>query len=55
MANRPALVKQADLTRIAKAMQAAGVAEWRVECKAGGDYVIVAGKTDQANQKSDWD
>ena len=55
MANRPALMKQRDLTGLAKAMQAARVADWRIEFKPGGEVVLIVGKTDAANQKSDWD
>jgi hypothetical protein len=44
MANRPALLRQSDLTRYAKAMQAAGVAAWRIEVDPQtGRHVIIAG------------
>ena len=43
MANPRALIKQADLTRIAKAMQAAGVKEWRAEIEPSGKVAIIAG------------
>ena len=55
MANRPALMKQRDLTGIAKAMQAAAVSDWKVKFLPGGEIVLIVGKTDAANQKSDWD
>lgn len=44
MAARSALPKQSDLTRIAKAMRAAGVQEWRFEVKPNGTQTIIAGK-----------
>lgn len=44
MANRPAALKQADLTRYAKALQAAGVKEWRVEVDPSGKHTIIAGQ-----------
>lgn len=44
--SRPALLRQSDLTRYAKAMRAAGIAEFRVEVEPNGKVVIVAGKTD---------
>ncbi|OWJ76988.1 hypothetical protein [Haematobacter genomosp. 1] len=43
-----AALKQSDLTRYAKAMQAAGIAEWRVEVLPNGKHVIIAGKVDEA-------
>lgn len=46
MANRPALLKQSDLTRYFKAMKAAGFDEGRVEVKPDGTHVIVAGGAD---------
>lgn len=49
MANRPATLKQSDLTRYAKAMRAAGVQEWRVDVKPDGTVSIVAGKSDDAS------
>lgn len=48
MAHPRAALKQSDLTRYAKAMQAAGVAEWRVEIEPGGKISIIAGKLDPA-------
>ena len=54
MSNTPALIKQADLTRFAKAMQAAGVEEWRLILPDGTQ--IVVGKPDDAAQATDaWD
>ena len=43
MTNRPALLKQSDLTRYAKAMRAAGVADWRVDVFPNGKHSIIAG------------
>lgn len=48
MAARPAILKQSELTRYAKAMQKAGVKEWRVVARPDGSHEIVAGKTDAA-------
>jgi len=48
MANSRAALKQSDLTRYAKAMQAAGVVEWRVEVQPNGKHTIIAGKVDEA-------
>jgi hypothetical protein len=48
MAARPAILKQSELTRYAKAMQNAGVKEWRVVARPDGSHEIVAGKTDAA-------
>lgn len=45
MSKRSAILKQSDLTRYAKAMQAAGVAEWHVDLLPDGTVSIVAGKT----------
>jgi hypothetical protein len=56
MAASPALIKQADLARIAKAMQAAGVEEWRAEIDpSSGKVAIVARKSTPPLSKSDWD
>ncbi len=46
MANRPALVKQAEVTRYAKAMRAAGVSDFRIDIEPTGRVSIVAGKGD---------
>ena len=43
-----AALKQSDLTRYAKALRAAGIAEWRVEVEPNGKHVIIAGKVDEA-------
>lgn len=48
MANARAPLKQSDLTRYAKALRAAGIAEWRVEVTPDGKHVIIAGKVDDA-------
>jgi hypothetical protein len=44
MSNRAATLKQSDLTRYAKAMQAAGVAEWRLDLLPDGTQSIIVGK-----------
>jgi hypothetical protein len=54
MANTPALVKQRDLTSIVKAMQAAGVSDYQLECKPG-TVVVSVGKSEAVNKKNDWD
>ena len=48
MAARPSILKQSELTRYARAMQKAGVKEWRVVARPDGSHEIVAGKTDAA-------
>jgi hypothetical protein len=48
MAVRPAILKQSELTRYAKAMQKAGVKEYRIVARPDGSHEIVAGKTDAA-------
>lgn len=48
MTRRSALPKQSDLTRIAKAMRAAGVQEWRFEMQPNGTQTIIAGKMPDA-------
>lgn len=56
MANVRAALKQSDLTRYAKAMRNADVAEWRVDVDpATGRHSIVVGKQAPAPSKSDWD
>ena len=47
--SHPALLKQSDLTRYAKAMQAAGVSEWRVDIKPDQTVSIIIGKTDKTS------
>ncbi len=49
MANVNATLKQSDLTRYAKALRAAGVAEWRIDVKPDGMVSIIAGKADDLN------
>ena len=44
MPNRPAPIKQAELVRIAKAMQQAGIEEWRVEIRPGGTVALFVGR-----------
>ena len=56
MAPRAALIKKADLSRIAETMQAAGVEEWRVEIDPGtGRVVIATGTSASTAKRSDWD
>jgi hypothetical protein len=55
MANPRALIKQADLTRIVKALQAAGVDEWTAEIDPSGKVALSVGKAALAPRKSDWD
>lgn len=55
MANRPALLKQSELARYAKAMQMAGVSEWRVVARPDGSHEIVAGKSNAAQMGPDPD
>lgn len=55
MAHPRAALKQSDLTRYAKALRAAGIAEWRVEVLPGGKHVIIAGKVDDATAGPDPD
>lgn len=45
MAARRAILRQSDLIRYAKAMQSAGVNDWRVVARPDGSHEIVAGKT----------
>ena len=47
MAAQPALLKQSDLTRYAKALRAAGVSEWRVDVFPNGKHSIIAGAASQ--------
>lgn len=46
MANRPALLKQSDLTRYANGLQKAGVADWRIEVHPNGTHTIIAGRVE---------
>ncbi|MBI1416085.1 MAG: hypothetical protein GC146_02575 [Limimaricola sp.] len=55
MAQPRAALKQSDLTRYAKAMRAAGIAEWRVEVQPGGKVTIIAGKLDEKQAGPDPD
>lgn len=55
MAHSRAALKQSDLTRYAKALRAAGIAEWRVEVLPSGKHVIIAGKVDEATVGPDPD
>ena len=54
MAKRPAAIKQSELTRYAKAMQAAGIEHWRVEIETDGKINIIASKAAD-NEANDWD
>lgn len=53
MAHPRAALKQSDLTRYAKALQAAGIAEFRVLVRPDGSHEIVAGKVDAAQAGPD--
>lgn len=55
MAHTRASLKQSDLTRYAKAMRAAGFAEFRVLVRPDGTHEIVAGKIDAAQAGPDPD
>jgi hypothetical protein len=55
MSARPALLRQFELTRCAKAMRAADVREWRVEMKPDGTIIIIAGKPGPDDGGNDWD
>lgn len=44
MANRPAALKQSDLTRYLKAVRAAGFADGRVLVRPDGTHEIIAGR-----------
>lgn len=55
MPARRALIPQSDLTRVAKAMQAAGVEEWRVEVSPEGKVAIIASKKAAATAPNEWD
>lgn len=46
MTTRPAILRQAELTRYAKAMRAAGIKDWRVELEPSGKITIIAGSAD---------
>ena len=45
MGNRLALLRQSDLTRYAKGMQAAEVQEYRVVVRPDGSHEIIVGKS----------
>ena len=53
MSNRPAPLRQSDLTRYAKAMRAAGIQAWRVEVQPNGTHSIIAGLTNSATPDTD--
>lgn len=55
MAAPRAALKQSELTRYAKAMRAAGIAEFRVKVHPDGSHEIVAGKGDDTRRGPDPD
>ncbi len=55
MANASAVLKQADLTRYAKAMRAAGITEWRLRTKPDGTTELIVGQAAIAADNNDWD
>jgi hypothetical protein len=57
MHNRTALLKQSDLTRYAKAMRAAEIAEFRVVVRIDGTHEIIVGPTGiaPANSATGWE
>lgn len=55
MAPRPAPLKQSDLTRYAKALEAARVREYRIVVRPDGTHEIIVSKNDDICEKSDWD
>ncbi len=55
MATPRTILKQSDLTRYAKALRAAGIAEWRVEVLPTGKHIIIAGKVIDAEGGPDPD
>lgn len=55
MSAHRAPLRQSDLTRYAKAMDAAGVSEWRVIVRPDGTQEIVAGKTVAKPDESGWE
>ena len=55
MTTRPALLKQSELTRYAKAMQAADVQEWRVVVHPDGKHEIIAGKAASKSGATGWE
>lgn len=49
MHNRTALLKQSDLTRYAKALRAAEIAEFRVVVRPDGTHEIIVGPSETAS------
>lgn len=49
MAARSALLRQSDLTRYAKGLQAAGISDWRVKVHPDGSHEIIASAKTDAN------
>lgn len=48
MAARPAILRQAELARYAKAMRQAGVDQWRVVARPDGSHELIVGKSEPA-------
>lgn len=55
MPNTRATVKQSELTRYAKAMQAAEIDEWRVVIRPDGSHEIIVSKAGAGNGPNPWD
>ncbi len=55
MAYPRATIKQSDLTRYAKAMEAAGVTDYRVIVRPDGTQEIVVGKAKSATSNDGWE
>jgi len=51
----PVPIKQAELTRYAKALKAAGVSEWQLVLEPDGRVRIVVGNGQELRPESDWD
>jgi len=55
MAMRPAVLKQSDLKRYAKAMQETGVRQWRVVARPDGTHEIIVNEDSDENLGPDPD
>lgn len=55
MANARASFKQADVTRVAKGVVAAGLPVGRVEIDREGKIIILVGAAGGVPEKNDWD
>lgn len=55
MSTRPALLKQSDLTRYAKALQKADVLVWRVVVHPNGTHEIIAGQSEPIGVATGWE